>query len=64
MVALGIHADAAFHKGVNNEGALFAGAGRCAIGGDKEGSGTITFMMEDSGGATVDVVTQTITVVK
>ena len=32
--------------------------------GDKEGSGTITFMLEDSGGATVDVVTQSITVIK
>ena len=34
------------------------------IQGDKEGSGTITFTLEDSGGATVDVVTQSITVIK
>ena len=32
--------------------------------GDKEGSGTITFTLEDSGGATVDAVTQSITVIK
>jgi len=33
--------------------------------GDKEGSGgTITFTLRDSGGATVDVVTQSITVIK
>jgi|GEM_PF-1516675 len=34
------------------------------IRGDKEGSGTITFTLEDSGGSTVDVVTQSITVIK
>ena len=32
--------------------------------GDKEGSGTITVTLEDSGGATVDVITQSITVIK
>ena len=34
------------------------------IQGDKEGSGTITLTLQDSGGATVDVVTQLIAVIK
>ncbi len=34
------------------------------IKGDKEGSGTITLTLRDSGGATVDVVTQSISVIK
>ncbi len=34
------------------------------IRGDKEGSGTITFTLNDSGGAAVDVATQSITVIK
>ena len=34
------------------------------IRGDKEGSGTITLTLKDSGGATLEVVTQSITVIK